>query len=47
MFGTTLRWVWRQGHVFDGKLYLARDICKGKQIPKQYAHPGKIMLQLD
>ena len=35
------RGVWGQGHVFDGKLYLTRDICKHDQIPEQLRVPVK------
>ena len=35
------RGVWGQAHVFDGKLYLTRDICKDEQIPKQLKVPVK------
>ena len=34
-------WVWGQGQVFDGRSYLARDICKHDQIPEQLKVPVK------
>jgi len=33
--------IWGQGHVFDGKLHLTRDICKHDQIPEQLKVPVK------
>ena len=33
------RGVWGQGHVFEGKLCLNRDICKEDRIPEQVKVP--------
>ena len=33
--------IWGQGHVFDGKLHLTRDIYEDERIPKQLNIPTK------